>query len=99
MEGSHLLKMYLLFANGAFPLSFEIFVFFLSHSGDFQVNHVNLGGGQMVSQEHLSFTDTDQSLRYLEKFNQIFHRPIFFFKKGKFLLVSCDNRLSISDIF
>ena len=38
-------------------------------------------GGQMVSQEHLSFTDTDQSLRYLEKFNQIFHQPIFFFKK------------------
>lgn len=53
----------------------------------------------MVSQEHLSFTDTDQSLRYLEKFNKIFHRPIFFFKKGKLLLVSCDNRLSISDIF
>jgi len=37
----------------------------------------------MVSQEHLSFTDTDQSLRYLEKFNQIFHRPIFFCKKGQ----------------
>lgn len=45
MEGNHLLKMHLLFTNGVFPLSIEIFVFFLSHSGDFQVNHVNFGGG------------------------------------------------------
>lgn len=46
MEGNHLLKMHLLFTNGAFPLSIEIFVFFLSHSADFKVNHVNFGGGR-----------------------------------------------------
>lgn len=51
--------------------------------------------------EPRSFTDADQSLHYLDKFNQIFHRHTasFSLKKGKFLLVSCDNRLSILDIF
>ena len=49
MEGNHLLKMHLLFTNGAFPLSFEIFVFILSHSADFQVNHVDFGGADGVT--------------------------------------------------